>query len=93
MVSAVWNDVTLAVSDETMVVDGNHYFPPQSVDRQYLAPSEHTSVCPVKGTAQFFHLQVGDRRNANAAWTYADPSPAARSIKDHIAFWKGVNVA
>ncbi len=93
MVSAVWNDVTLAVSDETVVVDGNHYFPPQSVDRQYLAPSEHTSVCPVKGTAQYFHLQVGDRRNANAAWTYADPSPAARSIKDHIAFWKGVNVA
>ena len=93
MVSAVWNDATLAVSDETVVVDGNHYFPPQSVDRQYLAPSEHTSVCPVKGTAQYFHLQVGDRRNANAAWTYADPSPAARSIKDHIAFWKGVNVA
>ncbi len=93
MVSAVWNDVTLAVSDETMVVDGNHYFPPQSVDRQYLEPSEHTSVCPVKGTAQYFHLRVGDRRNANAAWTYADPSPAAHSIKDHIAFWKGVNVA
>ena len=93
MVSAVWNDVTLAVSDETMVVDGNHYFPPQSVDRQYLIPSEHTSVCPVKGTAQYCHVRVGDLRNANAAWTYADPSPAARSIKDHIAFWKGVNVA
>ena len=93
MVSAVWNDVTLAVSDETMVVDGNHYFPPQSVDRQYLIPSEHTSVCSVKGTAQYFHVRVGDLRNANAAWTYADPSPAARSIKDHIAFWKGVNVA
>lgn len=93
MVSAVWNDVTLAVSDETMVVDGNHYFPPQSVDRQYLIPSEHTSVCAVKGTAQYFHVRVGDLRNANAAWTYADPSPAARSIKDHIAFWKGVNVA
>ena len=93
MVSAVWNDATLAVSDETMVVDGNHYFPPQSVDRQYLKPSEYTSVCAVKGTAQYFHLQVGDRRKANAAWTYADPSPAAHSIKDHIAFWKGVNVA
>ncbi|MDH0908506.1 DUF427 domain-containing protein [Rhizobium pusense] len=93
MVSAVWNGVTLASSDETVVVDGNHYFPPHSIDRQCLEPSEHTSVCPVKGTAQYFHVRVGDQRNSNAAWTYADPSPAAHSIQHHIAFWKGIEIA
>ena len=92
MVSAVWKDTTPATSDETVVVDGNHYFPPGAVDQSLLEVCEHTSVCPVKGTARYFHIRVGSALNANAAWTYPDPTPAAEVIRDSIAFWKGVDV-
>lgn len=93
MVSAVWKDTIIATSDETIVVEGNHYFPPSSVDRRLLEASEHTSVCPIKGTARYFHIRVDGALNANAAWTYPDPNPVAEGIRDHIAFWKGVDVA
>ncbi|MBX8803113.1 DUF427 domain-containing protein [Ochrobactrum sp. MR28] len=93
MVSAMWNGVTVATSDETIVVDGNHYFPPHSVARGCLEQSDHSSVCPVKGIARYFHVRVGDACNMNAAWSYPDPSTHAEAIRDHIAFWRGVEVA
>lgn len=93
MVSAVWKDTTIATSDETVIVDDNHYFPPPAVDKSLLEVSEHMSVCPVKGTARYFHIRVGSALKANAAWTYSDPTPVAEGIRDHIAFWKGVDVA
>lgn len=93
MVKAIWKDTTIAKSDETVIVDGNHYFPPSAVDKSLLQPSGHTSVCPVKGTAQYFNIRVGGALNANAAWTYPDPTPASEAIRDYIAFWRGVDVA
>ena len=93
MVSAIWKDTTIATSDETVVVEGNHYFPPSAVDLSLLEMSPHTSVCPIKGAAHYFHVRVGDALNANAAWTYPDPTPDAEGIRDYIAFWKGVDVA
>lgn len=93
LVSAVWKDTTIATSDETTVVEGNHYLPPSSVDRTLLEASTHTSVCPIKGKARNFNVRVGDAVNANAAWTYPDPNPVAEGIRDHIAFWKGVEIA
>lgn len=93
MVSAVWKHTTIAKSDETVVFEGNHYFPPSSVDRTLLEASDHTSVCPIKGTARYFNVRVGGELNANAAWTYPNPNPVAESIRDHVAFWKGIEVA
>ncbi|RTL61640.1 MAG: DUF427 domain-containing protein [Pseudonocardiaceae bacterium] len=93
MVSAIWKDTTIATSDETVVVEGNHYFPPSAVDFGLIEMSPHTSVCPIKGAARYFHVRVGDALNVNAAWTYPDPTPGAEGIRDHIAFWKGVEVA
>lgn len=92
LVSAVWKDTTIAKSDETVIVEGNHYFPPSAVDRSLLEASEHTSVCPIKGTARYFNVRVGNAVNANAAWTYPHPNPVAEKTRDHIAFWKGVDV-
>lgn len=89
---AVWNGTVIAESDDTVVVEGNHYFPLAAVNAALLEPSAHTSVCPWKGTASYFSLKVGGERNANAAWFYADPKEAARQIKGRVAFWKGVNV-
>lgn len=93
MVKAVWNGETIAVSDDTIVIEGNHYFPRESVKRSVLQPSATTSICPWKGTASYLSLQVGGATNTDAAWYYPDPKPAAAEIKDHIAFWKGVEVA
>jgi uncharacterized protein (DUF427 family) len=93
LVLAIWKDTTIATSDETVLVEGNHYFPPSAVDFGLLEMSPHTSVCPIKGAARYFHVRVGDALNVNAAWTYPDPTPGAEGIRDHIAFWKGVEVA
>lgn len=89
---AVWNGVLIAESNDTVVLEGNHYFPPESVDAALLQPSNHTSVCPWKGTANYYTLQVNGERNANAAWYYAEPKQAACQIKGRVAFWKGVSV-
>jgi uncharacterized protein (DUF427 family) len=89
---AVWNDVVIAESQDTVVVEGNHYFPLASVNAALLEPSTHTSVCPWKGTANYYSLKVGEARNPNAVWYYADPKPAAAQIKGRVAFWKGVKV-
>ena len=92
MVSAVWNGATIAASEKTVIVDGNHYFPPNAVDHSRLEASDHSSVCPVKGSARYFHVRAGGERNTDAAWTYPHPTADAEAIRDHFAFWKGVKV-
>jgi uncharacterized protein (DUF427 family) len=92
MPQAIWNGAVIAESNDTVVVEGNHYFPPDSVSEQYLAPSDRHTVCHWKGTASYYDVVVDGQTNAGAAWYYPDPSPAARQIKDHIAFWRGVRV-
>ena len=89
---AVWNGTTLAESDATVVVEGNHYFPPESVRRDRLAPSDRHTTCPWKGEAGYYDVVADGQTNAGAAWFYPDPKPAAKEIKDHVAFWKGVQV-
>lgn len=90
---ASWNGVLLAESDDTVVVEGNHYFPQGSLLNQYFKPSDHTSRCPWKGTASYYSIEVDGKRNENAAWYYPEPLAAAAQIKGRVAFWKGVKVA
>lgn len=92
MTTATWNGQIIAQSDDTVVVENNHYFPRASVKADYLTPSTTTSVCPWKGTASYHSLVVDGKENKDAAWFYADPKSAAAEIKDRIAFWKGVEV-
>ena len=92
MVKAVWNGATLAESDDTVIVEGNHYFPRAAVDAALLRPSDTHTICPWKGTASYYSLVVDGAENRNAAWYYPDPKPAAAEIRDRIAFWKGVQV-
>ncbi len=92
MAKATWNGVVLAESDHTEIVEGNHYFPAESVKKEYLKGSDHHSVCPWKGTASYYTVEVDGEVNENAAWYYPEPSDAAKQIKDHVAFWKGVTV-
>lgn len=89
---AQWKNAVLAESDKTVVVEGNHYFPPEAVNRQYLKPSDTHSTCPWKGRASYYHVEVDGDVNEDAAWYYPDPKDAAQNIKDHVAFWKGVEV-
>lgn len=89
---AIWNDSVIAESDDTVVVEGNHYFPIDSVQPGVLAETDTHSVCPWKGTASYYSLQVGGETNVDAAWSYPEPKPAAAQIKDRLAFWKGVRV-
>ena len=90
---ATWNGATIAESDETVVVEGNHYFPADSLRREYVAASDHHTTCPWKGKASYYDVVVDGDRNANAAWTYPAPKDAAAEIRDHVAFWKGVEVS
>ncbi len=89
---AVWKGLVIADSQDTVVVEGNHYFPLEAVNAAVLEPSTHTSVCPWKGTASYYTLNVNGDRNTNAAWYYAEPKEAASQIKGRVAFWKGVSV-
>jgi uncharacterized protein (DUF427 family) len=89
---AIWQDTVIADSDRTEVVEGNHYFPPEDVDEQYLVKSDTTSVCPWKGTAHYYSIVIGNETNADAAWYYPDTKDAANNIRGRIAFWKGVQV-
>lgn len=89
---AIWNDVTLAESDDTIVVENNHYFPPDSVKREYLKGSDTHTTCPWKGEASYYDVVVSDALNKDAAWYYPEPKKAAQQIKDYVAFWKGVEV-
>jgi uncharacterized protein (DUF427 family) len=92
MVKAVWNGATIAESDDTVVVEGNHYFPAAAVDPAVLRGSDTHTLCPWKGTASYYTLAVNGAENKDAAWYYHDPRPAAAEIKGRIAFWKGVEV-
>lgn len=93
MVKAVWNDTVIAESDDTIIIEGNHYFPDFSLRKDFIKPSETTSVCGWKGTANYHSLVVDGKENRDAAWYYADPKPAAAEIRGRVAFWKGVQVA
>jgi uncharacterized protein (DUF427 family) len=92
MVKAIWNGETIAESDATVVVEGNHYFPLDSVRPELLKPSETTSRCGWKGLANYYSLEVAGAVNQDAVWYYAEPLPAAAQIKGKVAFWKGVQV-
>ncbi len=92
MAKATWNGVIVAESDETVIVEGNHYFPPSSVRREYFSETDQTTVCPWKGTANYFSIEVDGKVNENAAWEYRQPKEAASEIAGHVAFWKGVRV-
>lgn len=89
---ATWNDVVIAESDDTVVVEGNHYFPADALRREYVTESAHRSVCPWKGTAHYYSLAVNGAQNPNAVWYYPEPLPAAKEIAGRVAFWKGVRV-
>jgi uncharacterized protein (DUF427 family) len=89
---AIWNGAVLAESDQTVVVEGNHYFPSASMNRQYFRPSESHTTCHWKGVASYYDVAVDGTVNHDAAWYYPAPSDAAKQIKDHVAFWKGVQV-
>jgi uncharacterized protein (DUF427 family) len=92
MTTASWNGVVLAESDDTVVVEGNHYFPRASVRAELLRDSATTTICPWKGTASYHSVEVDGKTNADAAWYYPTPKDAAKEIADRIAFWKGVEV-
>lgn len=89
---AIWNNEVIAESDDTVVVEGNHYFPPSSVNNEYLIESSTLTVCPWKGEANYYDIVVGDNVNKDGAWYYPDPKTEAAEIKDHVAFWRGVQV-
>jgi uncharacterized protein (DUF427 family) len=92
MAKAIWNGTVLAESDKTVEVEGNWYFPRSAVHMEYFKPSDSHTECPWKGTASYYNVEVQGNRNADAAWYYPNPKPAAKQIKDHVAFWKGVQV-
>ncbi|MGD0678618.1 MAG: DUF427 domain-containing protein [Polyangiaceae bacterium] len=92
MPRATWNGAVLAESADTVVVEGNHYFPPDSLCREYVVPSDTHTTCGWKGVASYYHVVVAGRRNPDAAWFYPEPKDAAKSIRGRVAFWKGVDV-
>lgn len=89
---AVWNGVVLAESDETVVVEGNHYFPAAALRTEYFEQNTYHTTCPWKGVASYYDIVVGDARNPSAAWYYPRTSEAAKKIEGYVAFWKGVRV-
>jgi uncharacterized protein (DUF427 family) len=91
-VKATWNGKVLAESDATEVVEGNHYFPPSAVRREYFKPSDTHTVCPWKGTASYYTVEVDGKQNPDAAWFYPQTKEAAANITGYVAFWKGVEV-
>jgi len=92
MARATWKGVVLAETDRPVLLEGNVYFPPEDVRREYLAKTRAWSVCPWKGLARYYTIRAGGQVNKNAAWYYPHPSPLARKIKNHVAFWSGVQV-
>ena len=92
MPRAIWNGTVIAETDKHELVEGNVYFPPDSVKREFLKSSDTHTVCPWKGTASYYTVAVDGVEGKDAAWYYPDPKPAAAEIKDHIAFWRGVKV-
>jgi len=92
-VKAVWNGTVIAQSNDTVVVEGNHYFPKDALNRDYFATSDQRSVCPWKGQASYFDVVVDGQVNRDAAWFYPEPKPRAEDIRDRVAFWRGVTVS
>jgi len=92
MAKAIWREKVLAESDRFELIEGNVYFPPEALDRSYVKPSATTTLCPWKGKAHYYTVVVNGQENADAAWYYPAPKPAAAAIKDHVAFWHGVKV-
>jgi uncharacterized protein (DUF427 family) len=89
---ATWNGALLAESDRTIVVEGNHYFPPDAVEREFLQSSDTHTICGLKGEASYLSIAVEGETNPDAAWFYPSPKPAAAEIKDYVAFWRGVKI-
>jgi len=92
MPKAVWNGQIIAESDRCEVVEGNQYFPPESVNKAFLQPSDTHTTCGWKGIASYYSVAVGGQTNQDAAWYYPDPKPAAKNITGYVAFWKGVKI-
>ncbi len=92
MAKAIWNDVVLAESDQTIIIEGNHYFPPEAIKPEYFKASEMHTTCPWKGLASYYTVEVNGKANPNAAWYYPAPKAAAQEIAGYVAFWKGVKV-
>ena len=92
MPKATWENTVTAESDNCVVVEGNQYFPLDAVHKEFLQPATQTTICGWKGTANYYDIVVNGKRNAGAAWYYADPKPAAAEIKGRVAFWKGVRI-
>ena len=92
MPKAIWNGQVVAESDKFETVEGNIYFPPTAIKKEYFTPSSHTTRCAWKGTAHYYNVVVDGNENKNAAWYYPDPFEAAKNIQDHVAFWHGVQV-
>jgi uncharacterized protein (DUF427 family) len=90
--TATWNGVTIAESDQTVLVEGNHYFPPESVNHEHLKRALMKSLCPWKGLASYYTVVADHQANVNAAWTYRHPYPWIRKIRNHVAFWQGVEI-
>ncbi len=90
---AVWKDAVLAESDDTIVVEGNHYFPPESIKKEYFRESETHTVCSWKGIASYYSIAVDGETNKDAAWYYPEPKAAAEEIRNRVAFWRGVTVS
>ncbi len=89
---AIWNDEIIAESNNTIILEGNHYFPEDSVRKEYLKESSTHTTCPWKGEASYYSIKINDSINEDAAWYYPQPSDLAKQIKNYIAFWKGVEV-
>ena len=89
---AIWNGETIAESDDIVTVEANAYFPAAALRQDFVRPSDHTSVCPWKGTAQYYSLEVGGKTNPDAVWYYPEPKDAAAQVRGRVAFWKGVTV-
>jgi uncharacterized protein (DUF427 family) len=92
MPKAIWNDEIIAESDDTVVVEGNYYFPRESLRDDVLRPSDTHTICPWKGKASYYTLESGDHTTRDAVWYYADPKPDAKAVRDRVAFWKDVKV-
>jgi len=93
MMKALWNNTVIAESDETIVIEGNHYFPSGSIKWDHFEKTDHSSVCPWKGNAIYYTITVNGEKNENAAWSYPEPKEAAKEIKGYVAFWRGVEVS
>tara|TARA_R110002153_G_scaffold107944_7_gene248213 strand:- start:751 stop:1032 length:282 start_codon:yes stop_codon:yes gene_type:complete len=92
MIKAIWNNTVIAESDDTVVIEGNHYFPPKYIKQEFFKANETHTTCPWKGVASYYDIEVNDSVNKDAAWYYPEVSPLAKSIKGYVAFWKGVAV-